>query len=289
MKKFLFIIFIFVGILHSSAQMTFIGFDQPICGSAPTNVYTYANYSSGGGSSTIYGYRIYRNGIQVYDISGSMGTGQHCEDLIFINDSTGFAVGACGGCGAYVLKTSNYGNTWTNIGSTALGYMGLYVVNANYCYLVCSPNAWQFFIQRCSDLEAPSVLVYDDTTNTDVYKTDTIFGNSLCNIDSLNVLITNSSGDTIDYHINLHSLPVGIDERISRNFSYSIYPNPARNKITVEGSNFNKAEIYNLQGRKILESVSQIMDVENFISGLYLVKVITRDNKTYYLKFMKEE
>lgn len=88
--------------LKLTAQTTFVGFDQPICNAPMVNTYTYLNYSLGSGSgSGVDGYKIFRNGIQVYDISGSMQFSESCKNLIFINDSTGFAVGASG-FGIYV-------------------------------------------------------------------------------------------------------------------------------------------------------------------------------------------
>lgn len=289
MKTIQLLFLLLIGIVKLPAQLPFVGFDQPLCAAPISNSYTYSNYSLGGGSSTTYGYKIYRNGLEVYNTSGSMGTGQFCSDLIFINDSTGFAVGGCGMCGNYVLKTSNYGITWNNIGSTALGYMGLYIVNSNYCYLVTSPNNYQFFIEKCTDVETPSLLVYDDSINTDVYKTDTIMGSSLCGIDSLNVLIKNAVGDTVDYHINFQYIPLGIYELTSISNPSVVYPNPAMNSINISCNEFQKAEIYSINWAFVKEGYSKTVTIEDLSRGIYFIKVIHTNGEIQYLKFSKQE
>ena len=159
MKKIVFAFFFLCVTLKMSAQITFLGFDQPFCPDPMTNTYTYTNYSSGSGSSAIYGYKIFRNGTLAYSDGGSMSGALTCYDLKFINDSTGFIVIQSGG-GVTLRKTSNYGVSWVNSGSTAPSYLGLYVLNQYFAYLVCaqSPSS-QVFVARCSD-GVPCTICY---------------------------------------------------------------------------------------------------------------------------------
>jgi hypothetical protein len=290
MKKLTFVFLILLAATKLFAQISFLGFDQPLCASPMANTYTYVNTSTGGGSGSINGYKIYKNGTLVYtEIGGSMGSGQSCKDLVFINDSTGFLVGQSG-FGCYVYKTLTYGTTWTSMGTGPSGYFGLYPVNLNYAYLVLCPNPYQFFTVRCSDIDFPiwPPFINDDTITADVYKMDTIFGNSLCNTDSLNIFITNSAGDTIDYHINIFSIPLGITVHSLPSNLYTLYPNPSQSKITIEGDTFSKAEIYNVRGQKIMESNSKAIGVEELSKGIYFIRIIDSSGKVYNSKFVKE-
>ena len=57
------------------------------------------------------------------------------------------------------------------------------------------------------------------------------------------------------------------------NASFKLYPNPANGMISVNGEGFEKAEIYNIAGQKVMESNNAQIDVEALQSGVYMVKV----------------
>ena len=57
------------------------------------------------------------------------------------------------------------------------------------------------------------------------------------------------------------------------NASFSLYPNPANGMICVNGEGFEKAEIYNIAGQKVMESSNAQIDVEALQAGVYMVKV----------------
>lgn len=61
---------------------------------------------------------------------------------------------------------------------------------------------------------------------------------------------------------------------------FSIYPNPAENKIFVEGENISMVELYNSLGQKVLsvEGASKTsVDVSSCDNGVYFVRVLTND------------
>jgi len=291
MRKIVFALLFLFATFKVSAQITFLGFDQPFCGSPLSLTYTYASYSTGGGSSALHGYKIYRNGIEVfYFPGGSMSLSTSCIDLMFINDSTGFLVEYIGGMGTRVKKTSDYGVSWISIGTSSPGYKALYIINANFVYEVTSISSY-VFVARCSDVVAPQpYFINDDSVNTDVYKVDTVFNNSLCNIDSLNIFFTNSLGDTIDYHINLFYIPVaiGIDDLTPAKNKYSVYPNPAKNQIIVEGNSISQIEIYSIDGQKIATSFSSILDIESLSNGVYFLRILDSSGNIGNSKFIKQ-
>ncbi len=55
--------------------------------------------------------------------------------------------------------------------------------------------------------------------------------------------------------------------------AFSLYPNPANDMISVDGEGFEKAEIYNIAGQKVMESSNAQIDVKALQAGVYMVKV----------------
>ncbi len=80
-------------------------------------------------------------------------------------------------------------------------------------------------------------------------------------------------------HISL----VGIDEVAQNNFDFSVYPNPATNKITIELPFDKKSryQILNLIGEVINEdAITSIktISVDDISSGIYFVRIINENN-----------
>lgn len=128
-------------------------------------------------------------------------TSATCFGLYFINDTTGFLL-AKGTQGYYLKKTSNFGNSWVNIGGGMPTYLGLYIINKNMVYLITTWNG-AVAVSRCSDIlfPAPSLIFDSNTSHTDIFINDSTIFNSLCNIDSLKIHL--KDGITpFTYHIN---------------------------------------------------------------------------------------
>ena len=54
---------------------------------------------------------------------------------------------------------------------------------------------------------------------------------------------------------------------------FSVSPNPASEIIVVAGEGFAKAEIYNIAGQKVMESIENTINVSSMPSGIYMLKV----------------
>ena len=63
----------------------------------------------------------------------------------------------------------------------------------------------------------------------------------------------------------------------AEDFNFMIYPVPAHDEIYIEAEGFQKAEIYNLMGQKLMESLRDKMNVSTLSSGLYVMKVYDRE------------
>ena len=60
---------------------------------------------------------------------------------------------------------------------------------------------------------------------------------------------------------------------MTQNTAFNLYPNPANGMINVDGEGFEKAEIYNIAGQKVMESSNAQIDVKALQAGVYMVKV----------------
>jgi hypothetical protein len=70
---------------------------------------------------------------------------------------------------------------------------------------------------------------------------------------------------------------------------FSVYPNPATNKIEIKGIEINELLIFDVFGKLVLQnnSAEQIIDVNSLEKGIYFLKL--RSGKTTYTsKFLKE-
>ena len=55
--------------------------------------------------------------------------------------------------------------------------------------------------------------------------------------------------------------------------SFTFYPNPVKNVLTIKADDLQKAEVYSLTGAKLAETTSNRVDVSGLQAGMYLLKV----------------
>ncbi len=209
-KILIFILFLFL-VKSSFCQQTFLGFNHSDC-VQPVNInYTYQNTFTGNGSGSQAYYKVFRNGTIIASGGGFNinNAGKICMDLQFVNDSVGFYVYRVTSGQHIVMKTSNYGNTWNQIGIGGPNYDSLFVVNENTVYLHYN-NLPQFFVSiiKCSDIQPQKTLIYDASGNNNISVFDTIIGNP-CQIDTLKAFYLNGS-TPITYNIIFNSITPNI-------------------------------------------------------------------------------
>jgi hypothetical protein len=107
---------------------------------------------------------------------------------------------------------------------------------------------------------------------------------------------TYSIGSVYRYEASYKSFISGIPITQTNNIFLSIYPNPAKYKITLSVSQIQKDQntiltIFNMQGQILLQqSVHQEkteIDVSSFVNGIYLLKV-NQGDKESATRFLKE-
>ncbi|MFM8431573.1 MAG: T9SS type A sorting domain-containing protein [Bacteroidota bacterium] len=284
---------------RSFSQVSFIGFDHSTCIQPMNDSFTYSNYTSGGGGSgTAYGYNIYRNGIWIFGDGGTMADGKTCRELVFINDSIGFLVYYSGNTSNRVLRTSDRGQTWADIGGGAPDYFGLYVATPHVAYIVTYWNSpQQLYVGRCSDVTSRVDLsfIYDPSINMDVHASDTLIENELCNQDSILIRVSNGS-DTIGYHIRFNIILAGISEVAANDHHvYLLYPNPTQNHFSLSGnlSEVESVELVNLPGELVRvfdpESISENrFSLQELDAAIYFVRLTTRRGNEYIVRLSKK-
>ena len=90
-----------------------------------------------------------------------------------------------------------------------------------------------------------------------------------------------NEGESIDYEqvhqINMEYIDLTAIHEVEATSRFSVYPNPAGSTLVIRGEQFQKAEMYNLAGQKMLESESHILELKALSSGAYLLKIHRTD------------
>jgi hypothetical protein len=97
-------------------------------------------------------------------------------------------------------------------------------------------------------------------------------------------------GQAEDYSIDIQPESLSIME-VSKDASVNIkiYPNPTADSATIRMKDgLEKYEIYNMSGQKMLEGNSMTVSMNHFVPGTYLIKILTKNQKTVTEKIIKK-
>ena len=102
----------------------------------------------------------------------------------------------------------------------------------------------------------------------------------------------NPKGTSWDMGAYEYTARVGTTDLNAEN-RLTIYPNPARNQVTVEVENLNAfVEVYDVLGKKISSQKANtdktIVDISDLTKGIYFVKTMDKNNVLWMGKFVKE-
>jgi hypothetical protein len=70
--------------------------------------------------------------------------------------------------------------------------------------------------------------------------------------------------------------------------SIYVYPNPTANRVYIQAENITKAALFDLMGRKVMETNQDQIDISNMSSGSYILQVTTQNNTTESFKIIKQ-
>ena len=67
-----------------------------------------------------------------------------------------------------------------------------------------------------------------------------------------------------------------------------VYPNPTANRIYIQANNIIKAALFDLMGRKVMETNQNQIDLGNLNNGSFILQVTTETNSTQSFKIIKQ-
>ncbi|WP_312769122.1 T9SS type A sorting domain-containing protein [Epilithonimonas sp.] len=95
-------------------------------------------------------------------------------------------------------------------------------------------------------------------------------------------------GQAEDYTVTVLKETLAVSES-DKKISTIIFPNPAKNIVTIKNeSELTKAEIIDMNGRKVLDSNSKTIDVSNLSTGQYIIKMSFKNGMTDTQKLIKQ-
>ena len=232
----------------------------------------------------------------------SSGTTNHLTSVYFLNSTTGFAVGG----GGTILKTTDGGIIWTSISSGTSGeLLSVFFPDSNTGYV------GGFGILKTID-GGSSWTSLSSASNYDVhsiYFTDANIGYAVCGgiiIKTINGGITwTFSSPTCKWFSSVYftdantGYVVGDEGTILKTTNgggtfndeieypeqtFSIYPNPANNKVAITGNRYFLGEtiitIFDINGKQVMNNELQNqntieIDVSTLEKGMYLLKIET--------------
>ena len=99
----------------------------------------------------------------------------------------------------------------------------------------------------------------------------------------------NSANDVYyGYRVEVTYLDLTSVEESAQVASFQVYPNPAKDEISIQTENFGKAEVYSVTGQKVMESTSNSINVSQLEAGFYLLKVFDLDGNSETQRIVKK-
>lgn len=92
-----------------------------------------------------------------------------------------------------------------------------------------------------------------------------------------------------NHSIHVQFSGVGVDEAYA--LGLKVYPNPAKDYVLVEGKEIREILIYDLLGmqlrrEEVVDADQARIGTENLVSGAYIMKVVCKDGRSGYLRFV---
>ncbi|MFC0343624.1 T9SS type A sorting domain-containing protein [Epilithonimonas hispanica] len=147
-------------------------------------------------------------------------------------------------------------------------------------------------------------------TYTSMYTTFNIFysvdnGTNWKNVDRDDLLQTETNSISVDfsdkkafiyiasadlgllgYNLNLDVLATG--EASGDKAKVLVYPNPVVDVVHVDDKNLKSIALYSMEGKKLVETQSNELNVSKLPKGVYVLRIVTSDNNIVSKKIIKK-
>lgn len=182
-----------------------------------------------------------------------------------------------------IFTSLDRGNTWNQVSNFETNHIAFSDINPGVIVATTYTSLYNKF------------AIHYSTDNATTWK----------NISQEELLFTESNGITVDfsdknasiyiasfdlgilkYNLNLDVLST-VDVSTEK-ASILVYPNPAVDVVYIESKNMKNATIYDMAGKKLLESTTNKLNVSALPKGVYIIKIVTSDNKIFGKKFIKK-
>ena len=102
------------------------------------------------------------------------------------------------------------------------------------------------------------------------------------------VSFTPNGGGSYNVSPGKCSLTVGVNEITDQTSSFSVFPNPASDRLTIDATvKVKEVHLYNSIGMLVDTKTTNSFSVQELNSGVYFLKIHTEDN-TFFHQFVKQ-
>jgi hypothetical protein len=92
-----------------------------------------------------------------------------------------------------------------------------------------------------------------------------------------------SKYNEFEYFVRVYWSVDGLDEASAS--EVTVYPNPARERVTIEGIEPAMIQVYNTLGQLVRSAENaDCISVESLVDGLYLLRIVDAEGKNYTLR-----
>ncbi len=213
---------------------------------------------------------------------------------VAFNDVSGTNEGLAGTrADAVDLESCTDAGAGLNISYTAAGEWLEYSVNVasagsySFAVRVAATAAGKTFHIEMDGTNVTGAITVPNTGGWQTWQTVTVNNISLTSGNKTMRIVFDAGDFNLNY-VTVSTTITGMADLQNSNY-ISVFPNPASGNLKVSSDlNFQKFEIYNLTGMKILESSSIEMDVQTLATGIYTIKMTTATGDAAFVKFLKE-
>ncbi|UQB67954.1 T9SS type A sorting domain-containing protein [Epilithonimonas zeae] len=100
------------------------------------------------------------------------------------------------------------------------------------------------------------------------------------------IYIASADLGLVGYNLNLDVLATG--EASGDKAKVLVYPNPVVDVVHIDDKNLKSVALYNMEGKKLLETNNSEMNVSKLPNGVYILRIVTSDNNIVSKKIIKK-